>query len=85
MPEKEMKLVDFASVELLAAHYVRIIKWLVVALIVTICLFFSYVCIQYAFSAEVVETQEIVADQDGYGTNLIGGGDVFYGTESHNP
>ena len=82
--DKDMKLVDFASVELLAAHYVRIIKWLIAALVISICLLFSSIAIQYAFTTEAVETEEIVATQDGYGTNLLGGGDVFCGANGQN-
>ena len=86
MQDKELKLIDFASVELLAAHYVRIIKWLIAALVIAICLLFSSIAIQYAFSTEVIETEEVVADQRGDGTFLAGGGNVNYGfSEGSNP
>ena len=84
MQDKEMKLVDFASVELLAAHYVRIIKWLVAALVIAICLLFVSNALWLATDVEVQQVQEIEADQSGDGFNLVGGGDILYGAESQN-
>ena len=78
----EMKMIDFASVEILAAHYVRIIKWLVAAVIIEICLLFASNAIWLATDVEVQEIQEIEATQSGDGTYLVGGGDVSYGQAS---
>ena len=80
--DKDMKLVDFASVELLAAHYVRIIKWLVAAVIIAVCLLFASNAIWLATDVEVQEVQEIEATQAGDGSFVIGGGDVSYGETS---
>lgn len=80
--EREIATVPVASIEVLVSHYVRIIKWLVLALVLSICLLFGSFAVTYFMGTETVETREIAAEQDGDGTNLIGGGDITFGTES---
>lgn len=82
MEGKDVAMVSVASVETLVAHYVQIIKWLVVTLIISLCLMFGSFAITFFCSTEVVETQEFDADANGDGSYLIAGGDVAYGSES---
>lgn len=42
----------------------------------------NFVWINYEMQYEDVVTTEIEATQDGNGVNMVGGGDVSYGTES---
>lgn len=77
--EDKIPTISVASVEILVAHYVRIIKWLVIALILSICLLFSTLAIPYIFPEEVVESREIEATQQGDGAYFVGGGDINYG------
>jgi hypothetical protein len=80
MQEKEqIAMVPLASFETMSAHYVRIIKWLVISLVISICLSFGLFAATYIFSTEVVETQEIGATQEGDGSYFVGGGDINYG------
>lgn len=79
--ERQIATVSVASVEVLVAHYVRIIKWLVIALVISLFLMFGSFAIPYIVPAEVVESQDFAADASGDGTYLIGGGDVSYGGE----
>ena len=80
--DEKIPTISVASVEILVAHYVRIIKWLVIALVMSIVLLFGSFAVPYFFGTEVVETQDFDADAQGDGTYLIGGGDVSYGSES---
>ena len=57
--------------------------WIVV-LVLAILFFASnvaWIVTDYNYTSE---EQVIEANQDGYGTNLVGGGDITYGTESEN-
>ena len=64
-----------------------IIKSLIAVIVILIVLFVGYIAFdkwrdsQYE---DVVETEETIIDaqQDGEGTNIVGGGDVNYGAES---
>lgn len=65
----------------------KIIKWLVViiALLIVLLVGSNIGWLIYESSFETVETVEeviIEAEQDGSGINIVGGGDVDYGTES---
>ena len=64
-----------------------IIKWLIAVILVLIVLLVgsnvAWLVYENSFE-EVVTTEETIIDaqQDGEGTNIVGGGDVNYGTES---
>lgn len=67
----------------------KIIKWLVavIALLIVFLVGSNIGWLIYESSFETVETVEEViidAQQDGSGVNIVGGGDVEYGTESQN-
>ena len=67
----------------------KIIKWLVavIALLIVLLVGSNIGWMVYENSFETVETVEEViidAQQDGSGVNIVGGGDVEYGTESQN-
>lgn len=67
----------------------KIIKWLVavIALLIVLLVGSNIGWLIYESSFETVETVEEViidAQQDGSGVNIVGGGDVEYGTESQN-
>ena len=85
MDKKDVPYIVFES-EL--ARFERIIKRLCLLLVMLIILLFAsnlawlYAWNQYDY--ETVETQEIQADQDGKGVNIIGGEDVNYGADSKN-
>lgn len=65
----------------------KIIKWLVavIALLIVLLVGSNVGWLIYESQFETVETVEEViidAQQDGSGVNIVGGGDVEYGTES---
>lgn len=65
----------------------KIIKWLVavIALLIVLLVGSNIGWLIYENQFETVETVEEViidAQQDGSGVNIVGGGDVEYGTES---
>lgn len=67
----------------------EIIKWLVavVALLIVLLVGSNVGWLIYESQFQTVETVEEViidAQQDGSGVNIVGGGDVEYGTESQN-
>ena len=67
----------------------KIIKWLVavIALLIVLLVGSNIGWMVYENSFETVETVEEViidAQKDGSGVNIVGGGDVEYGTESQN-
>lgn len=67
----------------------KIIKWLVavIALLIVLLVGSNVGWLIYESQFETVETVEEViidAQQDGSGINIVGGGDVEYGTESQN-
>ena len=65
-----------------------IIKWLISVILVLIVVsvgsnaFWIWRNSQYEAVEETTEETIIDAQQDGEGTNIVGGGDVNYGTES---
>ena len=85
MDKKDVPYIAFESE---VARFERIIKKLYILLIILIFSLFAsnlawlYVWNQYDY--ETVETQEIQADQDGKGINIVGGEDVNYGSNSKN-
>lgn len=52
-----------------------------IAVIILIVLFFASNTIWLLTDYGYQETQTIEARQDGYGTNLVGGGDINYGAD----
>ena len=64
-----------------------IIKWLIAVIVILIVLLvgsnIAWLVYENSFE-EVVTTEETIIDaqQDGEGTNIVGGGDVNYGAES---
>ena len=52
-----------------------------IAIIILIVLFFASNTIWLLTDYGYQETQTIEARQDGYGTNLVGGGDINYGAD----
>lgn len=66
----------------------KIIKWLVVviAMLIVLLVGSNVGWLIYESQFETVETNETIveATQDGEGVNIVGGGDVNYGTESKN-
>lgn len=63
-----------------------IIKRLIAVIVILVVLFVGYVAFdkwQDSQYEEVVTTEETIIDaqQDGEGTNIVGGGDVNYGAE----
>lgn len=77
---------SFYSVETMMAREERHIKRLVIVLAITIIMLFAsnaawlYAWMQYDYSSE-----EITAEQDGAGINIVGGDSVRYGADSYNP
>lgn len=75
---------DTLAMSMLKSYHKQATRWYVTALVilamwlVTIFGFIWYLN-QYDFSSETVTVE---AEQDGNGTNIVGGGDVDYGTES---
>lgn len=86
MEEKGIKDVPYIAFESELARLERVIKKLIILLCISLFVFLSsnlawlYVWNQYGY--ETVDTQEIQADQDGKGINIVGGEDVNYGSES---
>lgn len=67
----------------------KIIKWLVIIIVLLVVLLVgsNVGWLIYQSQFETVETVEeviIEAEQDGSGINIVGGGDVDYGTEGQN-
>ena len=66
----------------------KIIKWLVavIALLIVLLVGSNIGWLIYESQFETVETNETIieAEQDGSAINIVGGGDVNYGTESQN-
>ena len=83
--EDKIKDVPFCVYESMASRSERTIKRLIVALIISVLLLFAtnvvWLVTDFSYTTE---EQIIEANQDGYGTNLVGGGDIAYGTESEN-
>lgn len=84
MDEKDNKTIPWFSHEAEVARLERVIHRL---LAFSIIIFISFVLsniiwVQYEMQFEDVVRTEIEATQDGVGVNIVGGGDVDYGTES---
>lgn len=66
----------------------KIIKWLVavITLLIVLLVGSNVGWLIYEAQFETVETKETIveATQDGEGVNIVGGGDINYGTESEN-
>lgn len=82
--EDNIKDVPFCVYESMASRSERTIKRLIVALIISVLLLFATNVVWLVTDVEYGETQTIEADQDGHGTNIIGGGDISYGAEGEN-
>ena len=79
-------MVPYIAHEADMARLERVIKrlWIVVLLLVVLLVGSNCAWMYYENQFEDVETtgtQTIEADQDGNGTNIVGGGDVIYGAE----
>ena len=83
----DMAVMPIAQHEKDQNRLMSIIKRLIAVIVILIVLFAGYIAFdkwrdsQYE---DVVETEETIIDaqQDGEGTNIVGGGDVNYGAES---
>lgn len=75
---------DTFAMAMLKSYHKQATRWYITALVIfsmwlaTIFGFVWYLN-QYDFSSETVTVE---AEQDGNGTNIVGGGDVDYGAES---
>lgn len=75
---------DTFAMAMLKSYHKQATRWYITALVIlsmwlaTIVGFVWYLN-QYDFSSETVTVE---AEQDGNGTNIVGGGDVDYGAES---
>ena len=85
----DMAVMPIAQHEKDQNRLMSIIKRLIAVIVILIVLFAGYIAFdkwrdsQYE---DVVSTEETIIDaqQDGEGTNIVGGGDVNYGAESQN-
>ena len=83
----DMAVMPIAQHEKDQNRLMEIIKRLIAIIVILIVLFVGYIAFdkwrdsQYE---DVVSTEETIIDaqQDGEGTNIVGGGDVNYGAES---
>lgn len=81
--DKDVQSIPYIVYESMATKTDVIIKRLIIALIVSIILLFAcnagwlVAWMQYDYA----DVQTIEAQQDGEGTNLIGGGDISLGTD----
>ena len=83
----DMAVMPIAEHEKDQNRLMKIIKRLIAIIVILIVLFVGYIAFdkwrdsQYE---DVVSTEETIIDaqQDGEGTNIVGGGDVNYGAES---
>lgn len=82
----DMAVMPIAEHEKGQNRLMKIIKWLISVILVLIVLLVgsNVGWLVYESQFETVETSEtnIEAEQDGEGTNIVGGGDISYGTES---
>ena len=83
-----MAVMPIAQHEKDQSRLMGIIKWLIAVILVLIVVsvgsnaFWIWRNSQYEAVEETTEETIIDAQQDGEGTNIVGGGDVNYGTES---
>lgn len=59
-------------------------RWEMIIIIVLICLLAAsnMAWLWFFNQYEIVDDYSIEAEQDGYGVNIVGGGDIDYGAES---
>ena len=75
---------DTFAMAMLKSYHKQATRWYITALVILsmwLATIFGFVWYlnQYDFSSETVTVE---AEQDGNGTNIVGGGDVDYGAES---
>lgn len=58
--------------------------WVIVILLIAALILSNAAWIYYESQFQVTETSTFEAEQDGSGVNIIGGGDINYGSESEN-
>ena len=86
MENMKENMISFYNVENMMAREERHIKRLVIVLAITIIMLFTsngawlYAWMQYDYSSE-----EITAEQDGEGINIVGGENVDYGANCSYP
>lgn len=82
--EKENRKDPWIYYESQAFRLERTIKrlWILNIILFVSFVISNFVWINYEMQYEDVVTTEIEATQDGNGVNMVGGGDVSYGTES---
>lgn len=83
----DMAVMPIAQHEKDQNRLMSIIKWLIAVIVILIVLFVgsnSFWIWRDSNYEDVVTTEETIIDaqQDGEGTNIVGGGDVNYGAES---
>ena len=82
----DMAVMPIAQHEKDQNRLMKIIKWLVavIALLIVLLIGSNVGWLIYESQFETVEANETIveATQDGEGVNIVGGGDVSYGTES---
>lgn len=75
--------IPFIVFEKEMTRYERVIKklWVIIILLIVFLVGSNIVWIVYDKQFETIETT-IEAEQNGDGTNVVGGGDIIYGAES---
>ena len=65
-------------------RYERVIKklWILIILLIVLLVGTNISWLIYNSQFETVETTTIEAEQNGDGTNVVGGGDIIYGADS---
>ena len=83
MEQKDVQTVPYIVYESMANRADRTIRRFVIALIIAIVLLFACNAVWLAawMQYDYGDEQVIEAEQDGEGTNLVGGGDINYGSE----
>ena len=83
MDEQNIQTVPYVVYESMAMRMDLTIKRLIVALIVAIALLFATNVVWLVTDFNYTTDEQVIeAKQDGYGTNLVGGGDINYGADS---
>lgn len=83
-----MEKMPYAAFEKAQHTYEKTFRLMLIIILVEAILIFASNCAwliylnQFDFSSEDTTTTTTDAEQDGEGTNIIGGGDIDYGTES---
>ena len=82
----DMAQIPYAAHESAMSRAMRVIKWLVIALVATVILLFASngLWLWYLSGYDVESCTEIEAQQDGEGINIAGGGNINYGANSQN-